>query len=430
MASGSDYTTLTSSAGNKARLEISWVENSTNINNNTSNLTITGRIKMTSGSYASDYVPYLRVYWHNNANNTNTLIGEAQVSSLSSSWYTISDTINAVHYEDGTGRGYAYAEWTGSSFPYTPRSGSIATDTGDLTTIARASVPTATDGYIGSSITISTNKKSPNFTHTLSYSFGSLSEQIATGVVDSYGWTIPTSFYSQIPNASEGTCTITCTTYQGSTQIGTPKTTTFKAKCDPQECSPTFDYNVVLTDGTATTSLTGSSNILIANYSEAEIQWTATAKNGASISRVLLTNFDNTYTTSPIELYFSDTSSVFLNGFDLWCVDSREIAKQLVKTYTIKQWFRPSMSLNVRRTSPTASEVKATFTGSFFNESFGSVSNSLTLTWKYKLKSADSWTNGGTLVNGTHYNIVGNNVYSGTTQGTATEIVLRRDIVR
>lgn len=91
-----------------------------------------------------------------------------------------------------------------------------------LTTIARASQPTvsgATDA--GSSMTISTNRASSSFTHTLTYLFGTASGTIATGVGASYAWTIPLTLLSQIPNATSGIGTITCKTYNGSTLIGT-----------------------------------------------------------------------------------------------------------------------------------------------------------------------------------------------------------------
>ena len=70
-----------------------------------------------------------------------------------------------------------------------------------LTTIPRASSVTCADGNIGSSTTININRASSNFTHTLKYSFGTLSGTIVTKTSEtSIGWTIPTSFYAQIPN--------------------------------------------------------------------------------------------------------------------------------------------------------------------------------------------------------------------------------------
>lgn len=75
-----------------------------------------------------------------------------------------------------------------------PYSGS-ASGTMTLTTIPRASSVTCADGNIASSTTININRASSSFTHTLKYSFGSLSGTIVTKTSNtSIGWTIPTSF--------------------------------------------------------------------------------------------------------------------------------------------------------------------------------------------------------------------------------------------
>jgi len=90
-----------------------------------------------------------------------------------------------------------------------------------LPTIPRTSSPSVSGAVdAGSKLTISTNRKSSSFTHTLTYKFGSASGTIATGVGASYAWTVPMSLLNQIPNATSGSGTITCTTYSGSTKIG------------------------------------------------------------------------------------------------------------------------------------------------------------------------------------------------------------------
>ena len=106
-----------------------------------------------------------------------------------------------------------------------------ASSTITLNTIARASQPTlsAASTVMGSAVTINTNRASSNFTHTLTYSFGSASGTIASSVGVSTSWTIPLDLAKQIPNATSGTGTITCKTYNGSTLIGT-KTVSF-TKC-------------------------------------------------------------------------------------------------------------------------------------------------------------------------------------------------------
>lgn len=97
-----------------------------------------------------------------------------------------------------------------------------------LTTIPRASTPscitypnnTQNVGNVGTKITIHMNRASTSFTHTVTYSFGSKSGTIGTGVGDNIEWTIPKNLANAIPSASSGSGTITCVTYSGSTNIG------------------------------------------------------------------------------------------------------------------------------------------------------------------------------------------------------------------
>ena len=96
----------------------------------------------------------------------------------------------------------------------------------NLTTIPRASKPTASNATIGNTITINTNRASSSFTHTIQYKIGSLGyTNIATGVGASVNWTLPASLANYISNATSGTVTINCITYSGSTLIGTATTT-------------------------------------------------------------------------------------------------------------------------------------------------------------------------------------------------------------
>lgn len=417
MASNSKSTTLSSTVGNKMSLTASFNETATSTDGNYSTVSCTASAIMTSGTFSQSSATYLVISWHNNVNNTTTELGRIQVPSLTrSSATTVSGSMNSPHASDGTGSGYAIATWinTGTN-GYVPVAGSVQTDSTALTDIPRASKPTATDGYIGGNITINTNRRSNDFTHTLKYTFGSLTnQQIATGVTDTIQFSLPSSFYAQIPNDKEGTMTISCDTFKNGTQIGTTQTTTCKVMCAENECKPDYTTSVALTDGTATTSLTGSSSILIANYSTAQLQWTATAKNSATISGVMINGIEGLKTTSPINLDFVNNWSSYTSGVVSTCYDSRTFTRTNTNAITIKEWFTPTATLSVRRTTPTGSEVKASFSGSFWNSNFGSQANTLTLSWKYREKGTSNWTTGGNLTANTHYKVSGNNFYSGT----------------
>ena len=96
-----------------------------------------------------------------------------------------------------------------------------ASATVTLDSIPRASSVSATSVNLGTAATITISRASSSFTHTLTYKFGSASGTIVSKTTaTSVSWTPPLSLASQIPNAATGTCTITCTTYSGTTSIG------------------------------------------------------------------------------------------------------------------------------------------------------------------------------------------------------------------
>ena len=267
---------------------------------------------------------------------------------------------------------------------YGPYSGS-ASGTITLTTIPRASSVTCADGNIGSSTTININRASSSFTHTLKYSFGSLSGTIATKTSNtSIGWTIPTTFYTQIPNAKSGQGTITCETYSGNTLIGT-KTCTFNAIVLETNNKPTITATIVDTN-TKTIALTGDKNKLVKYFSNAKVTMTATAKNNATIQSQKVTCGGKSSTSAT-----STLNAVESGIFDLSCIDSRGFATTNRITKTIINYIKLAIPiLIIKRESSTSNIVKIELNGIYFNGSFGSVSNALTLKWRYRVQGG-SW---------------------------------------
>lgn len=84
-----------------------------------------------------------------------------------------------------------------------------------------APTPSAATVQMGNSVTINTNRKSSGYTHTITYTIGSNSGTVATGVEASVAWTPPKSLAAYTENKTRATCTITCDTYTGSTLVGT-----------------------------------------------------------------------------------------------------------------------------------------------------------------------------------------------------------------
>lgn len=133
--------------------------------------------------------------------------------------YTIS------HNSDGTKTLTLQGSW---STPYSSYiSGGSVSGQVTLPRIARASTISSLSTRFGSAGTISITRQSSDFTHTLTYAFGSVSGTIATTTTStSVSWTPDVSLINQLgTNDSSGIGTITCTTFSGNTPVGTSTST-------------------------------------------------------------------------------------------------------------------------------------------------------------------------------------------------------------
>ncbi|MDD7242293.1 MAG: DUF859 family phage minor structural protein, partial [Bacteroidaceae bacterium] len=165
----------------------------------------------------------------------------------------------------------------------------------DLPQIKRATTPTlsATTTEMGKSVTINCPRASSSFTHTLTYTWGSSSGTIATGVGTSYKWTIPISFANNIPSATQGQGTITCKTYSGSTLIGS-KDITFYATV-PSSVVPSIS-SVALSDPNGYVSKYGA---YVQNKSKVKVQVSASGSYSSTISSVSITVMGVTSNSNP-----------------------------------------------------------------------------------------------------------------------------------
>ena len=200
------------------------IENSTDIEKNTSNVTVyfkAYRQDSDSRGY-SGFTKPKAIINIDNSEKTNVVVpkiyGKTEI--IIASW-----TGDIVHNPDGNKSINVKAEYNHNSgnYSYVPANCKMEYNL-TLTYIPRTSTFTATDAEIEGSCNISIDSKSSSFSHTLLYSFGDLS-----GTIPSLNWTIPTSFYNKIPNSPSGTCTITCITYLNGNEIGrTSKNITIK----------------------------------------------------------------------------------------------------------------------------------------------------------------------------------------------------------
>lgn len=315
--------------------------------------------------------------------------GIASSQTITYNSYTVlyNDNHTIAHNADGT-----KSPSIGGYFSISaPVSGGWNNFTFSLPTIPRASQVFATNADIESSTSININRYSSSFTHTLKYTFGSLTGTIATAVETSYGWTIPTTFYAQIPNNKSGTCTITCETYSGATLIGT-STTTFTASVNEVVNKPTI--SATISDSNTTTStLTGNNQNMVKYFSNAAFSITSTAKNSATIASrsIVCGNLSSTSASGTLNAVESGT-------FVVSATDSRGISNSVTYSRTLVDYVRLTFNPVLYRTTPTDGGVSITFTGNYFNSTFGSIANQLGDTagqyriyWKYREKGTTTW---------------------------------------
>lgn len=283
-----------------------------------------------------------------------------------------------------------------------------------LDTIPRASDLSVTNGVIGSSATITLGKKSTSFTDSVKIVFGSLTKYLkADGTLSdtevklstngSITWTIPTSFYAQIPVSKSAKATITSTTYNGTTVVGTKSIQIDVLTTDASKA--VIGTFTVVDSNSATIALTGDANKIVKYISKPKVTLKATSNTNTTVKSFSIKNGDDsgvngTNTTGTLAVEYTFSNGVQSGIFDATVVDGREYptyATQLKKTLIeyIKLGFT---KLEVERTEPTSNTITANITGNWFNDTFGSVINELNdITWNYRESGASSWTTGGAL---------------------------------
>lgn len=376
MATSGSFTTTngyTSSNGKVYKLTFEWERTSYSIENNTSTIKWTLKGYSTGTGYVKAQNLIVKIdgteVWSKPVDDGQTNMYNGTV--LGTGTQTIK------HNTDGTRSFTAYIE--GGLYVWAPAN-AYGTKSFTLDTIPRASTISATSVNIGSQTTITVKKATTAFTHTITYKFGSLTGTIATkSSTASIKWTVPTTFYAEIPNAKSGTCTLTCTTYNGSTSLGS-KTATFTCTAAESLCKPLL-APVIEDINEDTVVLTGDSSRLVRYYSKVNTQVNPTVRNSATLKSVSTKHDGKTTNTGQ-----STFDNVSTNVFEFSATDSRG--------YTSTQRLEPHMVNYIKPTCiisntefTTDGVIKFKIKGSYFKGSFGAEENVLSIRYRYKTKS-------------------------------------------
>ena len=271
--------------------------------------------------------------------------------------------------------------------------GSItASATITLDSIPRASSVSAANATMGSATSISISRASSAFTHTLTYTFGSATGTIVTKTTaTSVSWTPPVSLASQIPKAVTGTCTITCTTYNGSTNIGS-KTCTLTLTV-PASVKPTITS---LTAARVDGDVPSSWGIYVQTKSKATLTINgASGSYGSTITAYSISGGGYTSTASSFTTGFLNSSGTIT--FTATVTDSRgRTSAAATVSITVQAYAPPSFQsyLSQRCLSSGTINEDGTYIRGLLTFQFSSCGgkNTVSGSIKYKRTTVSTWT--------------------------------------
>lgn len=386
---------------NQITLRFNWSQSSQSIANNNSVVSWNLQLIASGGSISSSASKSWSVTVNgSNYSGTNTVgVSNGQTKTLASGSTTI------AHNADGTKSfsfsfsqqfdiNYSGIGWIGT------KSGS---GNGTLTTIPRTSSVSSTNANIGENITITINRASSSFKHTLSYSFCNLSGTIATKTSStSVSWKLPTTFYAQIPNSKSSWGTITCDTYSGSTKIGS-SSCRFDVYVKESTNKPGISATVVDINDT-TKALTGDENKLIRYYSKVRFSLTSSPKNSATTTTRSVVYNGRTFTGGSGNSWTDLFSEVVSGSYQFSVTDSRGFTNSKTINKTFIEYVK--LTCYMSTTNPTASgECTININGNYFNGNFGSTNNTLSV--QYKINDGE-WTNATVTLSGNTYKATAN----------------------
>ena len=349
---------------------ISITQNSQNIANNKSNITVRVQVTTTGESYNGyskpgtctiNGTPY--DFSHNIPYQATTTIFEK--------------TLDVAH--DSNGKKTVYASF---SFQTGISAGTITGSTSKkLTTIPRTSeVSLSKKNFnIGETITIYTNRKSASFTHTAVIKFNGQTVRTQTGIDASYSCNT-NELFAKIPNQNQANGTVELTTYSGGTRIGTSAVnfTGYVVNSDPVfnnfDCEDT---------NTVTKTLTGNNQKYIRKYSNLKV--TITSANKMTTKNSATPKYYNIVVGNKIEKLDYSTSEISktINNMDdntvtVFAVDSRGNQKDKTKALDIVEYSETVLqSVKIERKEGVGETVLISLSGKYANINFGAKANTV-----------------------------------------------------
>lgn len=382
--------------------------------------TATSATYSAGGSYTANAAATLYAVWqiitytvsyNKGSNGTGT-------NSSATKTYNVTLTLKGAQF---TRTGYAQTGWAtsdGGAQAYALGGSYTANASVTLYPVwtATKSTVSTTNGTLGTAQTITITRYNTSFTHTLTYKYGNATGTIATGVGASYSWTPPTSLAAQFPAATSGVCTITCTTYSGSTNIGSSTTT----------CTLSIPSSVKCTVGTVTVTeavagLASKFGAFIQGKSKATISATINSGSGspaygATVSAYAITTNGQTLTSNGATTGILNTSGS--NSYSFKITDTRGYSDTKSSTYNVLAYSSPTISASISRNASDASKIDISY--SYTISSCNNL-NDKSLSVKYRVVGGSYTT---IAITASSYSGNGTYQITGLDENTAYEVVV------
>lgn len=364
----------------KYTLSVNWSEGETNIANNTTKISANGSLSASNVGFDAMYDSYachLKLYWHDNNKNTDTLFATSGAFTTCGMGYgtrSVSGSITVTHKSDGSLSGYVkvYFDAPTTSGGWSPGSSSCSTGWTTCTTIARASSISGLSGnQLNSGVSVTIDRKSSSFTHKVEYKFVNSGWATASSnAATSCSFTPPLSLASQIPSATSGALTVRVTTYNGSTQIGSSVTKSINLSV-PSTVVPNISG---LTATRIDNGVPSSWGIYVKGISQVKI--TASGASGSYGSTI------SGYSISGPGLYTNSSSgtsgqlsSTGTQTYTCTVTDSRGRKASKSVSITVVDYSYPSISMSVERCqSDGTKDASGTYLRVVINYEIASVS--------------------------------------------------------
>lgn len=349
---------------------ISITQNSQNIANNKTNITVKVQVTTTGESYNGYSKPGTCTIDGTTYNFSHNIPYQATTT-------IFEKTLDVTHDEQGEKTVYAsFSFQTGIS------AGTITGSTSKkLTTIPRTSeVSLSKKNFnIGETITIYTNRKSASFTHTAVIKFNGQTVRTQTGIDASYSWNT-NELFAKIPNQNQANGTVELTTYSGGTRIGT-STVDFTGYV--VDSDPVFNNFDCEDTNTITKTLTGNNQKYIRKYSNLKV--TITSANKMTTKNSATPKYYNIVVGNKIEKLDYSTSEISktINNMDdntvtVFAVDSRGNQKDKTKALDIVEYSETVLqNVKIERKEGVGETVLISLSGKYANINFGAKTNTV-----------------------------------------------------